>query len=1117
MATQRPSPTGSGAASISPYESFLQALTDAVEAHREARLIKYQLQRLQREHKKLGRSMDDLRLARLSTQLEQPRELHRIALRDQDAEIGRMQADFERTIPAITDLEVQNRKTAIALRQRADRVYALESRVSNDVFRQDAVLPMPPALLTTIRLGRAGIRLLEDDRTAETEAESELRVSLDSLHNKRSLVQLYIDLAAHEAGIPSLDLPGAMTDLQRHMENHRSAIRCRDAAKARADRRQQEQLLYEGDMFLDEAAPILEADGRISPDRLRYSVVERTESGERFIYRNSAESRLTDAQRDDLSREARAFYDEIERRKGIAKNLQVQWTTHLEIHPTSRDEGAGTQLKADLLVADEMVTEMETATQQLMQVIGEATDIEKEYDFPSEAGDGRVDSEGSPAQARRLASMRPAVIDDWVRGVVTPNSNDSTPALSLTASEQWDGRPIEWGDQAAYDYYFLSQHERWVRRFLLARWRRWEGNTRRGIAVVQLDNMSDARFERYTNVWRLENLVLRKKPSLLALVIHTLYSMADFPNSTTLSRDEAIGIISQLQDEKQEHKDYILELEAAAVRHKFERRLDFHLEQVLSGNAAAPPAMVNAVLENVDPHNVIDWLIAKASAFSSDDLHTLQARAERGNKDGQYSSSLFHLRMMKGDAGLMNLDAKRTRQLQLILMPFQRALYNNYTRLAKQLGYGDDAEMKNKISVGDCFWAAVCVDLMDHRITDQDPCHQYGLAGPKLNKVYMFANLGVTKTTIKGARIRTRRGNGIKGLSKEDAELACFVVKDGDHQARRLLVRDFQRHKSDANAPKILKFIEVSGGFNLKPNSFISLDQNFANTFDTTSTLFPVDMRLTIDASSRLGPDLERHLGHKYPDLRAMRHKRDRLSDRDFGALGLPQEKPRHVLSRTVYLPNDAKKSPGNNGDDGVLRGVDSISKQAFTSVGTAPRAVSTASIPGLPKFSDQGYDDFASEMAMNSFASKGCEIGTPLYTTDEAFMDAAEGSHPSTSHLSFEDELEIERVQTASTAVDTSTAASSADIDGDARNPERELASGESAVVVESGATEALSKATFFDQAVEAQEAVSQQHGKSDSEILAPGGTAKKGMAESMMPAPTSQLVTKKARGLRV
>ncbi|KAK4920915.1 hypothetical protein LTR49_011638 [Elasticomyces elasticus] len=593
--------------------------------------------------------------------------------------------------------------------------------------------------------------------------------------------------------------------------------------------------------------------------------------------------------------------------------------------------------------------------------------------------------------------------------------------------------------------------------------------------------------------------------------------MADFPNSTTLSRDEAIGIISQLQDEKQEHKDYILELEAAAVRHKFERRLDFHLEQVLSGNAAAPPAMVNAVLENVDPHNVIDWLIAKASAFSSDDLHTLQARAERGNKDGQYSSSLFHLRMMKGDAGLMNLDAKRTRQLQLILMPFQRALYNNYTRLAKQLGYGDDAEMKNKISVGDCFWAAVCVDLMDHRITDQDPCHQYGLAGPKLNKVYMFANLGVTKTTIKGARIRTRRGNGIKGLSKEDAELACFVVKDGDHQARRLLVRDFQRHKSDANAPKILKFIEVSGGFNLKPNSFISLDQNFANTFDTTSTLFPVDMRLTIDASSRLGPDLERHLGHKYPDLRAMRHKRDRLSDRDFGALGLPQEKPRHVLSRTVYLPNDAKKSPGNNGDDGVLRGVDSISKQAFTSVGTAPRAVSTASIPGLPKFSDQGYDDFASEMAMNSFASKGCEIGTPLYTTDEAFMDAAEGSHPSTSHLSFEDELEIERVQTASTAVDTSTAASSADIDGDARNPERELASGESAVVVESGATEALSKATFFDQAVEAQEAVSQQHGKSDSEILAPGGTAKKGMAESMMPAPTSQLVTKKARGLRV
>ncbi|KAK4901778.1 hypothetical protein LTR27_001550 [Elasticomyces elasticus] len=468
MATQRPSPTGGGDASISPYESFLQALTDAVEAHREARSIKYQLQRLQREHKKLGRSMDDLRLARLSTQLEQPRELHRIALRDQDAEIGRVQADFERTIPAIADLEVQNRNCYCS-----------------------------PA---TRRPSRAGIWLLEDDRAAETEAESELRVSLDALHNKRSLVQLYIDLAAQEAGIPSLDLPETMTDLQRHMESHRSAIRYRDAAKARTDRRQQEQLLYEGDMFLDEAAPILEADGRTSPDRLRYSLVERTESGERFIYRNSAESRLNDAQRDDLLREARAFYDEIERRKGIAKNLQVQWTTHLEIHPTSRDEGAGTQLKADLLVADEMVTEMETATQQLMQVIGEATDIEKEYDFPSEAGDGRVDSEGSPAQARRLASMRPAVIDDWARGVVTLNSNDSSPALSLTASEQGDGRPIEWGDQAAYDYYFLSQHERWVRRFLLARWRRWEGNTRGGIAVVQFDNMFDGKTDTESGV-----------------------------------------------------------------------------------------------------------------------------------------------------------------------------------------------------------------------------------------------------------------------------------------------------------------------------------------------------------------------------------------------------------------------------------------------------------------------------------------------------------------------------------------------------------------------------------------------------------------------------------------
>ncbi|KAK5718103.1 hypothetical protein LTR17_015891 [Elasticomyces elasticus] len=596
--------------------------------------------------------------------------------------------------------------------------------------------------------------------------------------------------------------------------------------------------------------------------------------------------------------------------------------------------------------------------------------------------------------------------------------------------------------------------------------------------------------------------------------------MADFPNSTTLSRDEAIGIISQLQDEKQEQKDYILELEAAAARHRSERRLDFHLERVLSGSVAASPTMVHAVLGNVDPHNVIDWLIAKASTFSSDDLDTLQARAERGNEDGQYSSSLFHLRMMKGDAGLMNFDAKRTRQLQLILMPFQRALYKNYTRLAKQIGYDDDVEMKNKISVGDCFWAAVCVDLMDHRITDQDPCHQYGLAGSKLNKVYMFARLGGTKTTIKGARIRTRRGNGITGLSKEDAELACFVVKEGDHQARRLLVRDFQRHKSDTNAPKVLKFIEVSGGFNLKSNSFIWLDQNFTNTFDTTSTLFPVDMRLTIDASSRLGSDLERHLGHKYPDLRAMRHKRDRLSDRDFGALGLPQEKPRHVLSRTVYLPNDAKKSFGNNGDDGVLRGVDPISKQAFTSVGTGPRTTSIASIPGLPKFFDQGYDDFARKMAMNSFASKGCEIGTPLYTTDEAFMDAAEGSDSSSAHLSFEDELKIERVQTASTAVDTDTAASSVDFDRDVRIPEKKLTSGESAVVVESGATEALSKAAFFNQVVEAQEAVSdmsQQHGKSDSEILAPGGTARKRMAESMMPASTSQLITKKARGLRV
>ncbi|KAK5675983.1 hypothetical protein LTS10_011272 [Elasticomyces elasticus] len=415
-------------------------LSLTVVAHRKARLIRYQLQRLRREHKDVGRELDDLKVARLALQLEQPRERRRIEVHERDMKIEQLQPEFQRLTEAISDLESQNSKTVMALRQCADRVYDLEPHVSNDVFRPDAVLPMPPALLAMLRISKAGSWMLQDYRAKEQEAESKVRASLELLNSGKDLVQLYIDAAAHEAGIPSLHLPGAMKGLQREIESHRIALRHRDLAKAMAERRDLEQLLHEDETFPDVVAPVLEADGRLEPDRLRTSPLDLNESGERFIYIDDPASRLTDAQLDGLKRRARGLRDELKRRRGIAKRMQQQLRSYEITAPTA--DHIDIRLPEDVLVAEEMVLECEEAARQLEQAVGEASDIPREYDFRTHVVDGRDGSEEPKAQEDRLKSIDPLAIEIWKGGIVNPSTGRSSSAPSPTPSDHWEGRPI---------------------------------------------------------------------------------------------------------------------------------------------------------------------------------------------------------------------------------------------------------------------------------------------------------------------------------------------------------------------------------------------------------------------------------------------------------------------------------------------------------------------------------------------------------------------------------------------------------------------------------------------------------------------------------------------------
>ncbi|KAK5698577.1 hypothetical protein LTR17_023528 [Elasticomyces elasticus] len=495
-------PTGSGDATRSAYGPFLDGLTEGAQAHRRARAINYEIQRTQREHHDVAGELDEARIELLRYQRQRtvPPDLH-ARLEEFNEGFRARTVKLEQLMPRLKAAKEEARTIAV-------QVYALEPSVTNAVFRPDPPdvplgLHTSPKLFGMLRSSKEAhwVRscclpilfftktchnlLLEDDRKQEQQAKSGVCHSAARLKEAAARVQHLIDLAEQGEHMTEFGME-SMASLQRRMDGHRTAIEGWKVLKAKTERRDLEQWLYEEEMFLDLVAPVLEADGRIEVDRLRSANIDRNQSGERYVFQRGPDSSsLTQDQKDRYLGSFRYWWNQRDDRRAVVASLNEEWGQELRSLGNGHSSTAVTRwsgnLNEDLQIAEERVKEAERFLQLRSYEIVDRCGEEPLFNFPDHPDD-REDSEPPMEQRLLLGGLDMDAVERWK--VLVQESHLPDSAITQGSLHPWPWRPVGLGEPGAYDGYWLPEDEKWLRDNLIKISKKAAEHTRLGLAIA---------------------------------------------------------------------------------------------------------------------------------------------------------------------------------------------------------------------------------------------------------------------------------------------------------------------------------------------------------------------------------------------------------------------------------------------------------------------------------------------------------------------------------------------------------------------------------------------------------------------------------------------------------
>ncbi|KAK4958087.1 hypothetical protein LTR10_004512 [Elasticomyces elasticus] len=469
---------------------FLQALTDGARAHRRARAIIYEVQRTEREHRVVAAELDGARLERLK--YHRPRTVPHyldVALQDLNEGFRSRTVKLEQLRPRVEAAKKEARAIAV-------RVYALAPSVTNAVFRPDPP-DIPIGLHTSPRLfgmlrgsKEAHWLLLEDDRKQEQLAASGVRRSAARLKEAAARVQHLIDLAERGEHMTESEMP-SIAALQREIETHRIALENWSVSKARTERRDLDQWLYEEEMFLDVVAPVLEADGRIAEDRLRSSNLGRDQSGERRVFQRGPDpSPLTPDQENHYFVSFDVWWDECDKHAAVLARLNEQWAEVLQSLGTDQSV-ANSRLREeweeDCRVAQERLIEAQRYLRQRSYELVDRCAVPPLFEFFDDP-EGQKDSE--PTTEERLRSGEPDMdaVDRWK--ALVWESHPPPSAITQGFLDSWPWKPLELGEPGAYDGYWLEEDEKWFRDRLIRNSNNVSEEIRLGMAIAGSSRMT---------------------------------------------------------------------------------------------------------------------------------------------------------------------------------------------------------------------------------------------------------------------------------------------------------------------------------------------------------------------------------------------------------------------------------------------------------------------------------------------------------------------------------------------------------------------------------------------------------------------------------------------------
>ncbi|KAK5740547.1 hypothetical protein LTR17_004584 [Elasticomyces elasticus] len=434
-------PTGSGAPKESAYWPFLEALTDGARAQRRARAIKYEVQRIEREHKDVAAELDGARLERLKYQRQctVPGYLDG-ALQDLSEGFRSRTVKLDQLRPRVDAAKKEARAIAV-------RVYALKPSVTN------------------------ATQLLEDDRKQEQLAESGSTAPHRPCRARR----------AHDRFRDAID-----RRITARIDTHRIALENWSVLKARTERRDLDQWLYEEEMFLDVVAPVLEADGRIAEDRLRSSNLGRDQSGERRVFQRGPDpSPLTPDQENRYFVDFDAWWDECDKQAAVLARLTEHWAGVLQSLGTSQSDTASNDLRKeweeDCRVAQERLIEAQRYLRQRSYELVDRCAVPPLFEFFDDPDD-REDSEPTTEERLRLGAPDMDAVDRWK--ALVWESHPPPSAMTRGFLDSWPWKPLELGEPGAYDGYWLEEDEKWLRDRLIRNCNNVSDEIRLGMAIA---------------------------------------------------------------------------------------------------------------------------------------------------------------------------------------------------------------------------------------------------------------------------------------------------------------------------------------------------------------------------------------------------------------------------------------------------------------------------------------------------------------------------------------------------------------------------------------------------------------------------------------------------------